>query len=71
MRCACDALLLLLRQGFTPVGAGCAVGLLAGFGVVRLLRSLLTTVQPEQPALLLAPVVALFAVAFVTSCIPA
>ena len=71
MRCACDALLLLLRQGFTLVGTGCAVGLLAAFGVVRLLRSLLTTVQPEQPALLLAPVVALFAVAFVASCIPA
>ena len=71
MRCACDALLLVLRQGFTLVGAGCAVGLLAAFGVVRSLRSLLTTVQPEQLALLIAPVVALFAVAFVAGCIPA
>ena len=66
-----DALLLVLSQGLKLVLAGSAFGLIAAFGVARLLRSLLLGVQADKPVLLIAAVTALFIVALAASSIPA
>jgi len=66
-----DAVLLVLRQGLGLVLAGCAVGLLAAFGVTKLLLNLLFGPRPSEPILLLAAAAALFLVALAATCIPA
>lgn len=49
-----QVLMLIGRLGFLPVAAGLLVGLTAGLGAARLLRSVLFQVTPTDPLTLLA-----------------
>jgi putative ABC transport system permease protein len=41
--------LLVVRQGFVPIGSGLAIGLLAGLGLGQIMRSILFRVTPTDP----------------------
>jgi predicted permease len=57
-----DVISLVLKQGLPPVGVGLGVGLLASFGVMPILRSVLVQVSPADPiAFVVAPVVLVMA----------
>ncbi|MGD0403343.1 MAG: ADOP family duplicated permease [Candidatus Acidiferrales bacterium] len=66
-----DALSSVLWQGLRLVILGSAAGLIAAFGIAKLLRSLLIGVQLDSPVLLIAAVAAIFVAASLASCIPA
>jgi putative ABC transport system permease protein len=66
-----DVLLLVMRQGFTPVVAGLAVGIGAAVGVSQLLRSILYGVTPTDPVTYASVVAILAAVALVACIAPA
>ncbi|HEX7363164.1 MAG TPA: FtsX-like permease family protein [Bryobacteraceae bacterium] len=66
-----NALALVIRQALRLVLLGAAVGLLAAFGIARLLRALLSGVQPDDPWILCAATAALIVVALVASYLPA
>lgn len=66
-----DILTLVVGQGVWLVGVGLAVGLLAAFGVGRLLRSMLFGISPADPVTFIAVPLALGAMALAASYIPA
>jgi predicted permease len=66
-----DALALVIRQALYLVLAGTGMGLLAAFGVMRLLRTLLFGVQAGNPWMLSAVAAALILIALMASYIPA
>jgi putative ABC transport system permease protein len=63
-----DVLSLVMRQGFTPVLAGLAVGIGAALGVSQLLRSILYGVTPTD-AVTYASVAAILAAVALVACI--
>jgi putative ABC transport system permease protein len=66
-----DVLVLVMRQGFTPVAAGLALGIGAAMGVSQLLRSILYGVTPTDPVTYASVVTILAAVALVACIAPA
>jgi putative ABC transport system permease protein len=66
-----DVLLLVMRQGFTPVAVGLAVGIGAAVGASQLLRSILYGVTPTDPVTYASVVAILAAVALVACIAPA
>lgn len=62
---------LILRQGFTPIAAGLAVGLLGAFFATRALGSLLFGVKQADPLSYIAAAVALLLAGALASYIPA
>jgi predicted permease len=66
-----DALSLVLRDGLRLVIVGTVFGLIAAFGIAKILNSLLLGVQSNGPLLIIAATLALFLVALGASCIPA
>ena len=66
-----DALTLVLRQGLRLVMIGTVFGLVAAFGIARVLKSLLLGVQSNSPLLVIAATLALFLIALAASCLPA
>ncbi len=63
-----DVLRLVVRQGFTPVAAGLAIGLILGLAVTRLMTSILYGVTPTDPTTY-ASVVTLLATVALVACI--
>ena len=66
-----DILLLVMRQAFTPVAVGLAVGIGAAVGASQLLRSILYGVTPTDPVTYASVVAILAAVALVACIAPA
>lgn len=66
-----DVLKLVVREGMALAVIGVVVGLTAAFGLTRLMASLLYGVRPADPLTLLAVSLALGAVAFLASYVPA
>ena len=66
-----DVVKLVVGQGLLWVLGGVASGLLAAFGLVRLIASLLYEVRPMDPWSFVGTPMILLAVAFVASLIPA
>ena len=68
---AWQVLRMVVRQGFTAVGAGVAVGLAGAFALTRLLSSLLVGVSATDPAAFLLAPLLLATVALFASTLPA
>jgi predicted permease len=66
-----DALVLVLWQGLRLVIVGTVFGLIAAFGIAKLLKSLLLGMRSNSPFLVIAGASALFLIALAASCIPA
>ena len=66
-----SALAMVVRQGLKLVLAGTAIGLVTAMAVSRLLRSLLSGLQASNPWMLAGVSVAILAVAFGASYLPA
>jgi putative ABC transport system permease protein len=66
-----DVLALVLRQGLLLIAGGVALGLLAAFGLTRLLASLLFEVTTTDPLVFIAVPLVLAAVAVLATLIPA
>ncbi|MGH9652957.1 MAG: FtsX-like permease family protein, partial [Bryobacteraceae bacterium] len=66
-----NALALVIRQSLRLVLIGAGIGLLAAFGITRLLRTLLFGIRPNDPWILSAATAALIAVALLASYLPA
>jgi putative ABC transport system permease protein len=66
-----DILKMVLKQGLRLALAGMALGLVAAFGLTRLLRSLLFEVQATDPATFVLVLGTLFVVALLACYIPA
>ncbi|HKY45568.1 MAG TPA: ABC transporter permease [Pyrinomonadaceae bacterium] len=66
-----DVLKMILRQGMAVIGVGLMLGLVAAFGLMRLLRSLLFGVGENDPVTFVAITVVLFVVALLACYIPA
>jgi putative ABC transport system permease protein len=66
-----DVVGLVARQGLTPVAAGLAFGLAAGFGVSRLMGSILYGVTPADPFTYLSVAALLAGVALLACVAPA
>jgi putative ABC transport system permease protein len=64
-------LTMVFRQGMTPVLFGLAIGLLGGLAVTNLIRTLLFSVQADDPAIYLATTGILAVVAMLACWIPA
>jgi ABC-type antimicrobial peptide transport system permease subunit len=62
---------LMAIQGFVPIAAGLAVGLAAGLGVARVMRSVLFQVSPNDPQTIVATVALLALVGAVATLGPA
>ena len=66
-----DILKMVLKQGLTLTLAGMALGAIAAFGLMRLLRSLLFEVQPTDATTFALVLGTLFVVALLACYIPA
>jgi predicted permease len=66
-----DLLGMVLRQGMVLVGAGMIVGLIASFGLTRLLETLLYGVKPSDPLTYIAVAVTIAFVALIACFVPA
>ncbi|HKY27253.1 MAG TPA: ABC transporter permease [Pyrinomonadaceae bacterium] len=66
-----DILRMVLRQGLVLAFLGTAIGVLAAFGLTRLMKSLLYQVQAYDPVTFVTVVATLFAVALLACYIPA
>jgi predicted permease len=66
-----DVTSMVVRQGMVLAGAGVVVGLVAAFGLTRLLQSLLYGVKAYDPLTFIGVAVTLIVVAFLASYIPA
>lgn len=66
-----NALVLVIRQALRLVFVGIGVGVIAAFGTARLLRTLLSGVQPDSPWALSAAVGVLIIVGLIASYLPA
>jgi predicted permease len=58
---------LMTRQTLLPIGVGLALGLLAGLGVARVMRSILFQVSPNDPITIASTIAALAAVGVVAT----
>jgi putative ABC transport system permease protein len=67
----CDVLKLVVGQGMKPVLFGLAVGLIATFGLGRLITAQLYQVSAQNPMLLSAVIVTLTLVALIACLLPA
>ncbi|HEX6729900.1 MAG TPA: ABC transporter permease, partial [Pyrinomonadaceae bacterium] len=68
---ASDILKLVLREGVLMAVVGIAIGLVAAFGLTRLLKNFLFEVSTTDPTTFVLGVVGLFAVALLASYVPA
>jgi putative ABC transport system permease protein len=66
-----DVLRMILAQGARIAGAGVVIGILASFGLTRLMTNLLFSVSPADPATFAAVAIVLVLVALLASYIPA
>ena len=66
-----DVLKMILGQGMAVIGIGLVLGLVAAFGLMRLLRSLLFGVGENDPLTFVAITVVLFVVALLACYLPA
>jgi predicted permease len=66
-----DVLRMILAQGAKLAGAGVVIGILASFGLTRLMTKLLFSVSPADPATFAAVAIVLVLVALLASYIPA
>lgn len=66
-----DVLKMILGQGMAVIGVGLALGLVAAFGLMRLLRSLLFGVSENDPLTFVAITIVLLIVALIACYIPA
>jgi predicted permease len=66
-----QVLKMVLKQGLALAGAGIAAGLVAAFGLTRLMQSLLYQVRPSDPETFVIVSLALVAVAILASAVPA
>jgi putative ABC transport system permease protein len=66
-----DVLKMILGQGMAVIGVGLALGLVAAFALMRLLRSLLFGVGENDPATFVAITIVLLIVALIACYIPA
>ena len=66
-----DVLRLVVRQGLTLAGVGIVAGLVAAFGVTRVIASLLYNVSPTDPVSFGSVALFLAAIALVASYVPA
>lgn len=62
---------VVMRDGLTPVVAGAAVGVFAGFGVARLVASLLFKISPYNPEIVVGAVALLISVGALACWLPA
>lgn len=66
-----DIAVLVLPYSATLVGVGLAMGLLGGWSTTRVLRSLLSEVEPTDPVVFASLTIATVLVAFAASAVPA
>jgi putative ABC transport system permease protein len=66
-----DVLRMILAQGARIAGMGVVIGILASFGLTRLMTNLLFSVSPADPATFAAVAIVLVLVALLASYIPA
>jgi putative ABC transport system permease protein len=66
-----DVVRMILAQGARIAGAGVVVGILASFGLTRLMTNLLFSVSPADPATFAAVAIVLVLVALLASYVPA
>jgi putative ABC transport system permease protein len=66
-----DVLRMVLSQGAKIAGAGVVIGVIASFGLTRLMTKLLFSVSPADPATFAAVAIVLVLVALLASYIPA
>jgi predicted permease len=66
-----DVLSLILREGMILAGVGIGIGLIVSWGLTRILRSLLYSVTPTDPATFVCAALLLTAVALLASYLPA
>jgi ABC-type antimicrobial peptide transport system permease subunit len=66
-----DVMWMVLRQGFRRIGIGLVLGLLAAWGLSRVLRSLLVDVKPSDPTTFLVIMVLLGVVTTIACLVPA
>jgi putative ABC transport system permease protein len=66
-----DVLTLIVSEAMRPALLGAALGLIAAFGLTRLLTRLLYNVEPTDPGVFAAVLLLLFGVALLASYIPA
>lgn len=66
-----DVLWLVLRQGLRRIGIGLALGLLAAWGLSRVLASILVEVRPDDPATFVSIAILLYAVTLAACLVPA
>ncbi len=66
-----DVLWLVLRQGLRRIGIGLALGLLAAWGLSRVLASILVEVRPDDPATFVSIAILLTAVTIAACLVPA
>ena len=65
-----DVLGMIIGQGLKLAGVGLAIGVVAAFGITRLMTAMLYGVKPADPAVFLAVAAALTAVALAASFVP-
>jgi predicted permease len=66
-----NVLLMILKQGLSLAGLGILLGVVAAFGLTRLMQSLLYQVRPTDPATFVAVSMAIVAMALAASYLPA
>jgi ABC-type antimicrobial peptide transport system permease subunit len=66
-----DVMWLVLRQGLRRIGIGIAIGLLAAWGLARVLASLLVEVPPDDPMTFGSITILLAVVTLVACLVPA
>jgi putative ABC transport system permease protein len=66
-----DVLRMVLAQGAKIAGAGVVIGIVASFGLTRLMTNLLFSVSPADPATFAAVAIVLVLVALIASYVPA
>ena len=66
-----DVLWLVLRQGLRRIGIGLALGLLAAWGLSRVLASILVEVRPDDPATFVSIAILLTTVTIAACLVPA
>jgi ABC-type lipoprotein release transport system permease subunit len=66
-----DVIRLVLRQGGKQIAVGLAVGLLAAYGLTRVIGILMFEVTPQDPAVFAMVVLIIVAVGLLASLVPA
>ena len=66
-----DLMMMIIRQGFIPIGIGVGIGLAGSIALTRLLESLLIGISPSDPVTLLGVSLLLTSIALLACYIPA